>query len=1383
MRVRVLGPLEVNEGETGLGPRDRVVLEALAARSGTPVPREHLAEALWGERVPASWPKVVQGCVARLRKALGPGSIQTTTQGYLLALHLDELDHRQFERLVSRSRDLLADGEPERAAFLAQRALNLWRGQPLTELDEWPEGHLEAERLVELHLEAQELLVEAELCSGHHDRVLPSARLLVSEQPSRERRWSLLARAEYRAGRQADALATLQRARATLVRDLGLDPGPGLTALEQAILRQESSLTIAAAPTPTADCPYPGLLPYDVDDAEAFFGRERDVEACLERLGTVSLLAVVGPSGCGKSSLVRAGLAAALTREGRDVVVIAPGRHPVSALEQARPPASAVLVVDQCEEAFVRPPDDREREAFFGALLAHAAKAPVLLALRADRVGELAAHPDVARRVEQGLYLLSAMSPDDLRRAIQGPADQAGLRLEPGLVDLLVREVEGEPGALPLLSHALRETWERREGPTLTVAGYQESGGIRGSVARSAEEVVRALPPAEQEALRELMLRLVVLDDDGEPVRTHLPRRSLPPAALHADLVERLVTARLVAADDDGLEVAHESLVRAWPRLRSWLDDDIEGLRTRRHLSVAAESWEDLGRPDSELYRGGRLERAVEWARRTSPSLTSTERGFLTASTEFHEADRRAADERARKERRLTRRLYAGLAAVAVLLAVSVVAGTVARTAADRADRQATVADARRLGAEAVGTPELDRALLLAAAGVALDDSVEMRNHLLATLARGSALVGSARASGPIFDMAFNTATGQVAAMVFDSALELYDGESLQPAAVPGALRGNGVVASPDGQGYALSMWGELVESGTEQPVVLLDRNLKRSTVQLGGLPPGFEARQDMGFSPNSRWLAVSLRHQRGEQPDVTGVWDLRSPSRPAALVEAEAHAAPTVSNDGRTLYTMGNGTLQVTDLASGRVRQVVEPTALAVRQLDDVLAQSPDGRRLAVGAGVEAVILDRATLRPQAYLSGQEGTSGLAFSSDGRHLAATGDHLVAWDVSGPDPTQVLFQDVATDHPQFSRDGQTLYTTNGEVAQAWDLSGRRRFIATEPGDPLGWGGSVVRVSPDGHRIGYAAGSPPRFRVRDVATGALSPEVVAPDLEQRRYIDIAWHPDGALLNITTGAPEVRTWDAASGREVARHRLGLPGSTEGASIAFFSVDGKYLLVGTTTGRLHVLDAHTLVPARDPIQVYPQHGGSGPRAVDSFAPSGDGRTAYLGNVVVDYLDGTVRTLPDLGYPDLGVVPSPDGRRLMANAGRAGIGLLDASTMEWISRPDATQAGLMGWMTAFSKDGSLFASTSDGDRLSYWDGRTGTYLGSAAVDVDGAPAFSADDSSLMLAGFEGSVFTWHLDPGSWVATACHLAGRELTRQEWRSYLGDRPYVRVCGR
>ena len=112
-----------------------------------------------------------------------------------------------------------------------------------------------------------------------------------------------------------------------------------------------------------------------------------------------------------------------------------------------------------------------------------------MLALRADRLGELSTHPGFARLVERGLYLLSPMSEDNLRAAIEGPARQAGLRLEPGLVDLLVREVEGEPGALPMLSHVLRQTWERREGPTLTVEGYRATGGIRDAVAQSAEDL------------------------------------------------------------------------------------------------------------------------------------------------------------------------------------------------------------------------------------------------------------------------------------------------------------------------------------------------------------------------------------------------------------------------------------------------------------------------------------------------------------------------------------------------------------------------------------------------------------------------------------------------------------------------------------------------------------------------------------------------------------------------------------------------------------------------------------------------------------------------------------------------------------------------------
>jgi DNA-binding SARP family transcriptional activator len=328
-----------------------VVLEALAASSGQPVPAESLAEALWGEHVPTTWLKVVQGCVMRIRKALGQEAVETSTQGYRLALHLDELDHRQFEYLLSRARELLADDEPERAAFGVRRALDLWRGRPLTELDDWPEGQLEADRLAELHLEAQELLVEAELRSGHQAGIVPEARRLVSERPARERRWSLLAQAEYGAGRPAEALATVQRARATLVRELGLDPGPELVALEQSILRHDPSLTSPAAVEATAVCPYPGLLAYDLGDADAYFGRESDVDACLQRLDGARLLAVVGPSGCGKSSLARAGIAAALAREGHPLVVVTPG-HTRSVPSRSRgsrhPPCSWSTSARRC---------------------------------------------------------------------------------------------------------------------------------------------------------------------------------------------------------------------------------------------------------------------------------------------------------------------------------------------------------------------------------------------------------------------------------------------------------------------------------------------------------------------------------------------------------------------------------------------------------------------------------------------------------------------------------------------------------------------------------------------------------------------------------------------------------------------------------------------------------------------------------------------------------------------------------------------------------------------------------------------------------------------------------------------------------------------------
>ena len=281
------------------------------------------------------------------------------------------------------------------------------------------------------------------------------------------------------------------------------------------------------------------------------------------------------------------------------------------------------------------------------------------IALRADRLGELSAHPDFARLVEPGLHLLSAMSEGDLRAAIEGPARQVGLLLEPGLVDLLVREVEGEPGALPLLSHALHETWQRREGRTLTVAGYQRTGGIRGSVAQSAEEVYDRVPVEQQPLLRDLLLRLVTPTPEGEPVRSRVPRRTVATDVEHERIVELLVRARLVTSDNDTVELAHESLARAWPRLRTWLDDDVEGQRILRHLSLTADAWDGMGRPDSELYRGVRLAQALEWQHRADPDLTPAERAFLDTSAERERAEAATAEQRLRQQTRQNRRLRA----------------------------------------------------------------------------------------------------------------------------------------------------------------------------------------------------------------------------------------------------------------------------------------------------------------------------------------------------------------------------------------------------------------------------------------------------------------------------------------------------------------------------------------------------------------------------------------------------------------------------------------------------------------------------------------------------------------------------------------------------
>ena len=337
MRVRLLGSLEV-DGEPGPGGRrDRTVLVQLALAAGTVVTVDELSGALWGDEIPASAAKVVQGCVVRLRKLLGADAVETVAGGYRLRILRDQIDVHRFAQLVERAHEVGVTGDPERSVHLVGDALALWRENTLVELDAAGVDVGEQQRLVGLHLDAEELHLEQLLECGSRVDLPVLGEELVRAAPYRERRWALLALSQYRAARQADALATLSTARTVLVGDLGLDPGPELTELEAAILRHDAALRPRRQgedldPADEA-CPFRGLLPFDIDDRALYFGRDAAVTAALDRLASGSL-SVIGASGSGKSSLVRAGVAAALREEGRAVEVITPGSDPVDRLRR-----------------------------------------------------------------------------------------------------------------------------------------------------------------------------------------------------------------------------------------------------------------------------------------------------------------------------------------------------------------------------------------------------------------------------------------------------------------------------------------------------------------------------------------------------------------------------------------------------------------------------------------------------------------------------------------------------------------------------------------------------------------------------------------------------------------------------------------------------------------------------------------------------------------------------------------------------------------------------------------------------------------------------------------------------------------------------------------
>lgn len=418
--------------------------------------------------------------------------------------------------------------------------------------------------------------------------------------------------------------------------------------------------------------PYMGLRYFNTQDADLFYGRDVLTSELLVRVQKESFLAIVGASGSGKSSVARAGLIPAWKKENERsaIHVITPTAHPLESLaasltreaesvtatstlmddlaKDARSlrlyikktlgETKLLLLVDQFEEIFTLCKDQAERKAFIENLLSLAdedSAARVVITLRADFYHHCAGYEGLRSVLKTHQEYIGAMTLDELRQAITMPAEKNGWDFQPGLVDLILSDVGAEPGALPLLSHALLETWKRRQGCTLTLQGYHDAGGVKKAIAQTAESVYDKLTPAEQIIAREIFLRLTELGEGTQDTRRRVKLDELAQTKEQdsmAKVLKTLTDARLVTTEQDSAEVAHEALIREWGTLRKWLDEDRESLRLHRHLAESAQEWERRGKEKSELYRGAKLKQLQDWVKGHGDTLSSLEKEFVKAS-------------------------------------------------------------------------------------------------------------------------------------------------------------------------------------------------------------------------------------------------------------------------------------------------------------------------------------------------------------------------------------------------------------------------------------------------------------------------------------------------------------------------------------------------------------------------------------------------------------------------------------------------------------------------------------------------------------------------------------------------------------------------------
>ncbi len=679
------------------------LLAYLMVEDGRPHSRDVLAALLWPDQPQRNARNNLRYALADLRQKISDAKTaylsitrETIQFNQLSDCWLDGLVFRQAVEVGGQK--LAAAVDLPGAIDTLKSALRLYRGSFMEgfsigdslPFDEWL--LLKREQFARLMSQALKFLADYYEQCADPSNALIYAREQIDFEPWNEESHQQIMRLLVLDGQRSTALAQYEVCQRILADELGVEPSANTIALYNHILDERLTSDLSRpllarnlSPTP-GEPPYKGLQYFDPNDADRFFGRELLIGMLVSHLremlvttgdaAALRFLAVVGASGSGKSSLLRAGMVPTIcasqslehggTSPQRnpewEAHIFTPTSHPLGVMNSLTFSTNVVhhlLVVDQFEELFTLCHSEVERRDFLDRLLNAAdpnGNKVVVIALRADFYAHCAGYPQLRNALSARQVYIGAMDVIELQRAIEGPANRAGWMLEPGLVDLILRDAGEEPGVLPLLSHALLETWYQREGRLLTLKGYLATGGVGGAIAKTAETFYTSLPASQKRLARNIFLRLTDLGDQTQETRRRAALEELFTDLNEAPQVNQLLTqladARLVTLASGTVEVAHEALIREWPTLRGWLAEDQAGMRLRHHISLAAQTWQDLDRDPAELYRGNRLTQVLDWAAQPEHSreLNLLENTFLKASQA--EAQRQE-EERQAEQRRL----------------------------------------------------------------------------------------------------------------------------------------------------------------------------------------------------------------------------------------------------------------------------------------------------------------------------------------------------------------------------------------------------------------------------------------------------------------------------------------------------------------------------------------------------------------------------------------------------------------------------------------------------------------------------------------------------------------------------------------------------------